>query len=372
MVRAVVLIVITGMFAGVALAREEPRVQRQLVFARFQSSSVVVAGVYDVVSCGADCTSYRPRIFLSDDGHAWQEITPRRILWELQDVVFSTGVVGWVVANDCAAGKAFVYRTTNGGRTWRSAPVRPTNCSAGSRLDLSFSDNKHGWLLNVFENGNRTPLEHTRDGGKTWTELAASAPLKGRIAFATPRDGWLARSDFAGPQQLYATRNGGRSWRRRLVTVPRGWRGAQLFPDAPTFFGNRGVLPVSLARGKRTAVAFYVTSDAGKTWQPRATRPIKFALMACKPFARYVPTSVVSPSVWWIAAGRRHSFIEVTTDAGESWHVSTPSNLPSVISSEISARDARRAWVTTAGLRGALYATGNGGRTWRRLSFPRA
>jgi len=371
MVRAVVLLAAVGLFTGVALARDEPRVRRQLAFARLQSSSFGIAGIYDVHSCGAVCTSYKPRIFITNDGRSWREVTPQHMLSELEDALFSTRLVGWVAANDCAAGKAFVYRTTNGGRTWRSAAVRATNCSAGSRLDLSFSDNKHGWLLNVFENGNRASLERTRDGGKTWNEVNASAPLKGRIVFVTPRDGWLARSDFAGPQQLYATRNGGRSWQRRPVAVPPGWRGAQLFPDAPTFFGNRGILPVSLVRGKRTAVAFYVTSNGGRTWQQRALRPVEFSILASpNPFARYVPTGIATPSVWWIASGRTQSFIGITADAGHSWHVSTPSSLPSAASSEISAGDARRAWLTTSQQKSALYSTSDGGRTWRRLNLP--
>ncbi len=314
------------MFTGVALGRDEPRVRRQLAFARLESSSFGIAGVYDVRSCGAVCTSYKPRIFSTDDGRSWREVTPQHMLSELEDVLFATRLIGWIAANDCAAGKAFVYRTTNAGRTWRSAPVRPTNCSAGSRLDLSFSDKRHGWILNVF--------------------------------------------DFAAPQQLYATHDGGRSWRRRAIAVPRGWRGAQLFPDTPTFFGNRGVLPVSLVRGKRTAVAFYVTSNGGRTWEWRALRPVEFSILTSRnPFGRYVPTSIASPSVWWIASGRKHSSIAVTTDAGKSWHVSAPPTLPPAASLEISAGDSRRAWLTSP-RKTALYATSGGGRTWRRLGLP--
>jgi len=175
------------------------------------------------------------------------------MLSELEDVLFATRLIGWIAANDCAAGKAFVYRTTNAGRTWRSAPVGPTNCSAGSRLGLSFSDKRHGWILNVFENGNRSPLERTRDGGKTWNEVNANAPLKGRIVFATPRDGWLGRSDFAAPQQLYATHDGGRSWQRRAIAVPRGWRARSSSLTRRPFSGTAASFPSAsfAASGRR-------------------------------------------------------------------------------------------------------------------------
>ena len=372
MARAVVLLAVVGLFAGAALAGDKSRVSRELAFARLQTSSLGLAAIYEVVACGASCSSYTPHVFVTSESGSWREVTPPNLLSELEDVVFSTPLIGWIAANDCAAGRAFVYRTTTGGRTWRSTSVPATNCSAGSRLDLSFSDNRHGWILNVFENGNRAPLQRTLDGGKTWSEIKSSAPLMGKIAFVTRRDGWLARSDFALPQLLYATRDGGRQWRRVAIDVPRGWRGAQVFPDVPTFFGQRGVIPVSVVRSRRTAVAFYVTGNGGQTWRLRAIRPVAFTILAPhNPFVHYVPTSIASPSVWWIAAGRKHSFVAVTTNAGGSWRVSTRPSLPSRAASDISASDARHAWLTTSQRKVAIYATSDGGDTWRHLNFPR-
>jgi photosystem II stability/assembly factor-like uncharacterized protein len=371
MAGAVVLLAVVGFFAGGALAGDESRGSSEVAFARLQTSSLGLAATYEVVACGASCSSYTPHVFVTNESRSWREVTPPNVLSELEDVVFSTPLIGWIAANDCSAARAFVYRTTTGGRTWRSTAVPATNCSAGSRLDLSFSDNRHGWILNVFENGNRAPLQRTLDGGKTWSEVMSSAPVTGKIAFVTRRDGWLARSDFALPQQLYATRDGGRRWRRLAMQVPRGWRGAQVFPDVPTFFGQRGVIPVSLVRSGRTAVAFYVTCNGGQTWRLRAIRPVAFTILAPhNPFVRYVPTSIASPNVWWIAAGRKHSLVAVTTDAGRSWRVSTLSSLPSRAASDISASDARHAWLTTSQRRSATYVTGDGGDTWHHLKFP--
>ena len=306
-------------------------------------------------------------------GRSWRDVTPRRALIQLEDVVFTSRLVGWVVTNDCAAAKALVHHTTDGGHTWRSAAVRPTNCAAGSRLDLSVADSRHAWILDVYENGNLAPLEHTVDGGRTWKEINANAPFMGSIEFTTPRDGWLGQSDFAAPAQLYETHDGGRSWRRRRIAAPRGWRGARLFLETPTFFGQRGVLPVDLVRGERAAVAFYTTTDGGRTWRPRSTRKVASSIAnANNPFVRYVPTSIASPSVWWIAEGRRHSVIAVTRDAGRSWRASTPSTLPPAAASDISATDARHAWLTTSPQRkGAIYVTSDAGETWHRLRLPR-
>lgn len=362
----VALVAVVGLFAGAALANGETSVRSQLAFARLQSPSFGIAAISDAVTCGASCTTYRSHIFVTDHGR-WREVTPPHMLWQIEDVVFSSPLVGWVVANDCAAAKAFVYRTADGGRTWRAAPVRSTNCAAGSRLDLSLSDNRHGWILDVYANGNRFPLARTSDGGETWQQVNATAPLAGTIVFATARDGSVSRSDFASPQQLFATRDGGRTWRHQTLKAPRGWTGAKLFPDAPTFFDKRGVLPVDVVLRTRAAVAFYTTGDNGRTWQPGAVHPVQSSIAPPhSPFVRYVPTSVVSPSLWWVSAGRTRSTIAVTTDAGKSWRGST---LP-VRASELSAVDAQRAWLMTPEPRSTLYTTSDGGRNWRRLMVP--
>ena len=142
----------------------------------------------------------------------------------------------------------------------------------------------------------------------------------------------------------------------------------------PTFFGARGVLPVSLTRGNRAAVAFYVTGDDGRTWRLRSVRPVEFTvLVAHSPFVRYVPTSIVSPTVWWIAEGRTHPYVAITASAGKSWRVSGPSRLLRAGPGEISATDAWHAWLTTWSPNNRMamaYTTSDGGDTWSRLSLP--
>src|ERR1051325_762382 len=184
--RLVALLAVVCLFAGAALAREEVTVRTDLALARLESRSLGVSAIYNVVACGADRAFLTPHVFVTRDGHSWREVTPSHLLIEVEDVVFSTPRVGWIAANDCSAGKAFFYRTGNGGRTWRRAPAPEANCAAGSRLDVSFADARHGWILLVAENGGRVRLFRTRDGGNTWTGVGKDAPLKGAIAFATP------------------------------------------------------------------------------------------------------------------------------------------------------------------------------------------
>jgi photosystem II stability/assembly factor-like uncharacterized protein len=329
-----------------------------------------IVGVYDVVPCGADCTDYRPHVLITDERRGWQEISPRRLLFQLEDVAFATRRIGWLIANDCVAGKAFAYHTTDGGRTWHAAPITPCNCAAGSGISLSFADAKHVWVHTVYANAPGDVLARSNDGGRTWEKVAVDLPVLGAISFASPRDGWLGRSGLM--RSLYVTHTGGHSWRRLNIAAPRGWHGAKLYPDVPTFFGKHGVLPVSVVLGRRDAVAFFVTGDGGRTWRLRKLRRVHYPIDGGVFFATVVPTSVVSPSVWWIASGRHHPLISVTRDAGKTWHASLVLSLPQADGWQISAGNARHAWLTVGARSGVFYVTRDGGRTWNRLAPPRS
>jgi len=82
-----------------------------------------------------------------------------------------------------------------------------------------------------------------------------------------------------------------------------------------------------------------------------------------------VPTSIATPTAWWIADGRTHPSTILTSDAGKTWHAYGASRLPPVKTWQLSAADAEHAWLTTStAQKRALYATSDGGRTWHRLS----
>jgi photosystem II stability/assembly factor-like uncharacterized protein len=300
------------------------------------------------------------RLLLTHNERSWRDVTPPRLGYPIEDVVFLDVRHGWVVSGDCAAGAASVHRTHDGGRTWAWSSVRSTNCAAGSRLELFFLDPKHGWLVRIFENGNHHELDRTVDGGATWSASSTLLPLAGSVSFRTATKGWAARGDFRGRRALMMTQNG-RTWRARMLRPPAGWKNAYLFADTPRFFGSerkRGVLPVDVVRGRRRAVAFYLTADAGRSWRVGAIRRVDFPIVRPHlPFVYFVPTSVADPSAWWVSINDRTA--AVTTDAGRHW---TVRRLPTA--GRLSAVDGRHAWLSGSG----LFTTTDGGRSWRPLT----
>jgi photosystem II stability/assembly factor-like uncharacterized protein len=304
-------------------------------------------------------------------GRDWRDVTPRRVPFQPEDLQFVDARRGWFVANDCVAFKARVYRTRDTGRTWAASLVDATNCAGGSALALTFGDRRHGWLVRTFENGSFAELDRTADGGVTWMHLPR-LPILGRVTFRTSRDGWLARSDFVSPNTLYATSDGGRSWRRESVAVPRGWQTRQSYIDVPTFFGRGGVLPVTLLSGHRAAVAFEVTGDGGRTWRLRAVERVSRDLVAPgSPFARYVPAAFASRTVWWVVLSLAPPRLAVTTDGGRSWRSVRPPVLGRATTATLTAVSPRSAWLTlTARDRTQILATANSGRSWRAVPLP--
>jgi photosystem II stability/assembly factor-like uncharacterized protein len=334
-------------------------------------AQLVSPGFGVVATSSRSRTAFRTRLLVTA-GRTWRDVTPPHALFQPEDVVFLDRKHGWFATNDCTAGRALVHRTSDGGRTWNAAHVRSTNCAAGSSLSLSFLDRTHGWLVRTFLNGPGAELAGTVDGGRSWRR-ARALPLLGRIAFRTPRQGWLATGEFRARANLFVTTDGGATWRRRTLPPPRGWRRARLLPDVPAFFGARGVLPVALDGARGSGVAFYVTTDGGRIWRPGRVRPVRFStLIGHSPLPRYVPIAIASPAQWWVVAGIAAPRVLVTSDAGRHWLASRPPPLGGSAFSELDAVDGASAWLTlrTRGGRTQLLATENGGRSWRRIAVP--
>jgi photosystem II stability/assembly factor-like uncharacterized protein len=70
----------------------------------------------------------------------------------------------WGLSGAGPGDNVVLYRTTDGGRTWRRAQVR-LFLAAGSAggFELAFTDATHGWLVTA------GATWHTADGGRTWT-----------------------------------------------------------------------------------------------------------------------------------------------------------------------------------------------------------
>jgi len=306
------------------------------------------------------------RVFAThDNGGTWTEITPRR--WPRQlyvdDVQFLDGSIGWIADVSCVGPYSYLYRTRDGGATWRRSEIDSPGCQAGAGVQVSFSDAAHGWLVNQNPAGEYTAISRTTDGGATWL-----GPFGGAA------DGYPANVVRLGPGRGLGTiaharlvgtgRYGAGHWVER--PLPRTARYRDRWISLPRMFGHRGVMTASLTHsstGRDVALEFLTTDDGGQSWTVAARIPDGRASDCPKGGAAIAP----SPRVWWMTCrlADGHASVRGTTNAGASWN--TAHRAPPAME-YLNPVDDRVAWAVAhhgEGLR--LFVTEDGGTTWHRV-----
>jgi photosystem II stability/assembly factor-like uncharacterized protein len=318
-------------------------------------------------------------------GGRWRNMTPPTLRADgidaIDDVAFVDRRHGWVAAYNCAQVAVYLYRTSDGGRSWQSLGKPASHSCGGGPTFLSFIDDEHGWMEPVSPNGPAGELLGTTDGGRMWKRLASgplgqvrapALPCLAPIRFVSPSTGWMAR---CGNGRVFSTHDGGRRWSRATIRIANGSRARF---DLPWFKGSTGVVAATLGSRSPTetartrAVVFSVSQDGGQDWSLRSTRRIASCPLVPY-FTALWPAGVASARVWWVVAGRSRPTVQVTTDAGRQWRTVVARGLPSRACSVTSVSPAgpNVAWVVArdGGSGSALFQTVDGGRTWHRTTL---
>ncbi len=168
-----------------------------------------------------------------------------------------------------------VYKTTDGGRTWRKSLYVDTLTGA---VDLVMDPNDARTLYAAMYQRLRTPccfngggtgsgIYRTTDGGATWHKLAGGLPQGdvGRIGLGISRqNGRRVYAVVEAPREggVYRTDDGGNSWKRVNPLDPR-----------PMYYSSLMVDPTNDARVYMMARWFYRSDDAGAHWRTMPTEP---------------------------------------------------------------------------------------------------
>ena len=145
---------------------------------------------------------------------------------------------------------ALIWHTDDGGLHWN-----PQTSGVGCPLHgVFFLDEQHGWaaggLTHPYTHTSTGVVLITHDGGKTWTHNAKLLlPAVRRIGFFNPRQGWaIACRSAMYPSGVFASDDGGRSWRPVPGGNPTGWTAADFVdPGHGIVAGRNGSL--GLVRG---------------------------------------------------------------------------------------------------------------------------
>lgn len=328
----------------------------------------------------------------TDGGATWRK-EPIAGYGQFLDVAF-VGRTGWVVASRCAAGESFdacdidqriLLRTADGGRTWEPISERPGVVPER----MQWLDAKRGFatsfvLTDPSSKSGVLALFRTGDGGKRWTRVESAPRSVAEIHFASATEGWVS-GDVCSTLECHIgvvrTADGGATW----TAAPDPYGGGEFFGvttkslllginqiDGPTT--NVAMLDLksltwspseSAARQPFWSIDFadrehgyalvfgrlFVTDDGGVTWV-RGTAPTLFGSISVS----------AAGTVWGATICCNNGPpIHRSIDGGRTWQ---PLVVPFSAVSVIQPFGADDAVATTAE---GMFATGDGGLTWRRI-----
>jgi photosystem II stability/assembly factor-like uncharacterized protein len=270
-------------------------------------------------------------------------------------ISFLNSLNGWVVAGwPGSVAESVLFRTTNGGRSWR----KESNSFDGEGFGdvspelVTFANARDGWRVVIsIPGGGGGSFWVTNKGGATWRRIPIAhwrPPSVNLLTFSSTKHGFAAQSlpptgynnlAIADYSPLYETTDGGQTWQPRTLPMPPGFTGAQTLYSLPTFLKDgAGILPVALFEGSSTFMAFYGSSDGGTTWSMAAvasTSSIPTSSYAANETQQLPAVAVADLSTWWVIGGvgpGSAPTVRVTDDGGHTWTTVVSSGLPADIS----------------------------------------
>lgn len=189
--------------------------------------------------------------------------------------------------------------TTDAGTTWSLARVTIPKGADGADMSgdgwrgglIAFADSRHGWMKLIARQTPQTtwgPFLTTSDGGRTWRSAPVPPSEDLPFTLVTPTEGWqisepsLDTSEH-NDQDVYVTRDGAKSWHEVSLPTPKEILG---LPDVlhlpanpayylPTFEDSRhGFLPVIYTAqeyGGKSVMVLLETADGGRSWKAART-----------------------------------------------------------------------------------------------------
>ncbi|MBK5295042.1 MAG: hypothetical protein JJE04_25620 [Acidobacteriia bacterium] len=179
-----------------------------------------------------------------------------------------------------AGDKGTILLTSDGGKTWQTQLGGDPEATDDALLEVVFLDSTHGWVK-----ANRSDVMGTTDG-KTWAALSKLPSTARALWFTTPQLGLAADNhDSLDRSMLNATQDGGKTWTRgqpcSVDAVVGGLarklgchvQHIQFVSPAIGFMG--GGAPIGNAI---YTAAFAKTNDGGATWAYSTIPETKHAL----------------------------------------------------------------------------------------------
>jgi photosystem II stability/assembly factor-like uncharacterized protein len=243
-------------------------------------------------------TTFKP-IFdkITADLKASQSIGALTIDQSKPDEVVWVGTGECNVRNSVSVGSG-VYKTTDGGETWKPMGLEKTERIAKIAIHSTNANIVYVAAMGALWNDSEERgLYRTQDGGKTWEKVlyvdaetgcsdVAIDPQNPNIVYAAfwtfRRKAWTFSSGGKG-SGLFKSTDGGKTWKRLTKGLPEGEQGRCIIAIAP----SKPNIVFATVESKKTAL--YRSDDRGESWTMTSDaagvgfRPYYFACMKVDP-----------------------------------------------------------------------------------------
>jgi photosystem II stability/assembly factor-like uncharacterized protein len=305
----------------------------------------------------------------NDGGSTWFDVTPP----ELSAAGFSGATSfldvdhAWVQVPDVnnIPNAGTLYRTTNGGMTWTS------NSVPFSSGHIVFLDEKDGWVLADLGAGagsQAVAVFITQDGGETWKQTFINDPnnpiaaetlplsgIKGDLVPINLQTAWITGVTYSpATVYLYRTDDSGVTWSQVNVELPENVGQSEVEVAQMKFVTEKDGFFALRISGQTFDTALYVTHDAGNTWS-------------------LLPTILSGQSTTEFISAQEIVFYNgqqfyVSKDAGQTWEAVTPDVDFGDSFAGMTFANISTGWVITSNSdRRTLYKTMDGGAHWSAI-----
>jgi photosystem II stability/assembly factor-like uncharacterized protein len=323
----------------------------------------------------------------TDGGRTWHQ----QLTWDgpgPAQVRFSTdGTQGLVVGQ----GGVPLFTTADGGAHWQRMALPP---QATQVVLQYFLDAREGWIVSYLNEA--TPgiagVFHTTDGGQTWTQTArldvnqvfshgqVGGSLQGYLVFSDSSTGWFTPFTSSGtgivPVEpfLYLTHDGGKTWAVQAFASPAGvaLNSSTAIFRPPVFFNDRDGVELMVRQSVPVAGG---APTLGETYAYTTTdggNHWSAPLAVAVPAGTSPPTfAMIDTRIWLIFGGPK---VERTTDGGRHWEILRGSLPANSFALQLDFQDVNHGWVAFIVFGAqpflAFYQTTDGGTHWTAVNQP--
>lgn len=328
------------------------------------------------------------RVLRTQDGGAtWTDVSPQGQTLTPSSSFFLDAQNAWIALYDSTANSNLLLRTNDGGQTWASLPQKEIE-----NANYRFTSPNDGVAeaAGVGAGNLYLNLYQTQDGGTSWSPILITAPdpdpglaagtvhlcnICGDGLYYDPERVVITYGDLAndpgGAVRLAVSTDLGQHWKDLKLPLPDPkYADGLVAPHSPVFFGNEGMLPVSIGKyGVDGALAYsvlatYVTHDGGQSWSQ--------APAILENTAGFFDTvQILSQQDAFVRCGKN---LCATHDGAQTW-LTLPASLDFDINSsgsyvsQFQFIDPQAGWaVTSDGTNYELWKSTDGGATWTKLA----